>query len=659
MTNRVNLRLPFALSAALLAALAGGCDDRQSAADKAIVVQAREMHALSADSPAPSQAEVEATNLGKVSTALNPYLADGTASEKSAASMMLAQSNLTLAEHAMGEASSKVANLSNLIVEVEGYLSQWRRHQAVKVAAASYDPAPQLQELTKGKADKDAAIAAERQRKQQLEAQLNDLTGKAKQKMDAVAERETKYAQLMEQAGKVSATDGVPLVEQANGIKREADTLRMAGTKLQAQADVIAPQVREAQAIITQLENQKKDMEATEAALAEHLSKSRKEAAEAGAAAEKAGVQLRETMAKVTTARDEAVAAFDKAQSLYTKALQAARESSKDSQGAGKALTGDVQLATAFMHWQNSQTQRVYAALLNSLANVQPALADSSSYAEKATQAEGAAAQARTSAAESLEEATNSYSGTKVQGAAKERIESLTKLLETALTVTKDTSNNSSPEHLALAGRTGEPAMMSGSSSSSNSASGMTGGGSSPKATLEAFLTASKSGNSEAAVGMMHWPDAMKPLIAAGTRLDQAFKAKFGKGMSGAGGGMATALGGGMDPTAMVTQMQSLEASAFTIEETGDTAKAVSGSETIHLKKFNGKWMVYIPELEGPQSAMVAPMLAPVAKVFEDFAAEVEAGKYDSAEAANEAMQQKLRAVMMQLMGNMKPPGGN
>ena len=48
--NRVHPTL--AITAATLAALVGGCDNRSSDADKAIHGQAREMYGMSADSPA-------------------------------------------------------------------------------------------------------------------------------------------------------------------------------------------------------------------------------------------------------------------------------------------------------------------------------------------------------------------------------------------------------------------------------------------------------------------------------------------------------------------------------------------------------------------------------------------------------------------------------
>jgi hypothetical protein len=658
MTNRVNLRLPFALSAAALVAFAGGCGDRESAADKAITTQAREMHALSGDSPSPSFQDVEAKQLGTLNSQLAAHASGGNAGEKAAASMMIAQSNLTLAEHAMGETGLLVSAMGNAISEVDGHLGAWRKHQAIKEAAASYDPAPQLAEIAKSKAEKDTAIAAEKQRQAELQSKLDALQAKVKQMMDSVAGRETQYAQLIEQASKLSATEGVPLVTQANGVKREADSLRMAGTKLQAQADVLIPQVRESQAIVNQLENQKKDSEATEVALAKHLADSREAAAKAGAEAEKAGAQVTEALARVTKAHEDAQAGFAKAQGFYTKAVQAAREASKDA--GGKAVLGDAQLATAYMHWKNSHSQRVYAALLSSLANVQPPLRESASLAAKATEAQAAAKAAAESAAESLEQAKSSFEGTRVQGAAKERIEALVKVLESAISVSKDQGTNVSPELAALAGMNVPPGTMSETSSTSAAASPPAGGDA--KATAVAFFTAAKNEDQATLFTLMDLPDDVKstlaPMAIASKRLDDAFKAKFGKTFTEAAAEQpgVGAMMGNMSMGGGFNAFKDVDTANLTVETVGDTATATAGAMSLTLRNVAGKWLVSIPEMNamGGQLGAMAPMLKTLAGAMDSLATEVESGKYADANAAFAAFMTKVQSAM----GGMMPPGG-
>jgi|GEM_PF-2289169 len=660
MTNRVNLRLPFALSAAALVAFAGGCGDRESAADKAITTQAREMHALSGDSPSPSFQDVEAKQLGTLNSALAAAASGGNAGEKAAASMMLAQSNLTLAEHAMGETGLLVSAMGNAISEVDGHLGAWRKHQAIKGAAASYDPAPQLAEIAKSKAEKDTAIAAEKQRQAELQSKLDALQAKVKQMMDSVAGRETQYAQLMEQASKLSATDGVPLVTQANGVKREADSLRMAGTKLQAQADVLIPQVRESQAIVNQLENQKKDSEATEVALAKHLADSREEAARAGAEAEKAGAQVTEALARVTKAQEDAQAGFAKAQGFYTKAVQAAREASKDA--GGKAVLGDAQLATAYMHWKNSHSQRVYAALLSSLSNVQPPLRESAALAAKATEAQAAAKAAAEAASDALDQAKTSFEGTRVQGAAKERIDALVKVLESAISVSKDQGTNVSPELAALAGMGAARSATAVSAadpapSPASPASASTGEG--PKATLSALIAAINAERVVDVLNLMYVEPAQQPsfdtikaYFAAVERADKACKGKLGVGLeaiSGTPGNMASMVARTLQP------YKQLDVESMTIDIKGDTATANAAGlpKPISFKSVDGRWLIASSEdakmMEGADGLVM--LLAPAAKGINDFAEAVESGSVSDVDAAKVVYQEKSRAASGRLPG--------
>jgi hypothetical protein len=644
--NRVPTTL--AITAASLAALVGGCDDRSSSADKAIQAQAREMYAMSADSPAGAMQDVETRVMQKVGTELSPHLSTGGAGEKAAASALLAQSNLNLAEIAKKDVGAAESAAANKIAEVDAQLGHWRRHQAMKAAAESYDPSAELAEIAKAKAEKDKAIAAERQRKAELEAQLNELRAKAKEKMDAVAEREAQYGTLMGQAARVSATDGVPIVEQANGIKREADLLRMAGTKLEAQAGVIAPQVREADAIVNQLTNQKRDMEATEAALAKSLSDARAEAAAAGASANEAASRIASLATEVESAREAVTAAYDKAEGFYKKAMQNAREAAKDSPTGGKALVGDTALASGFMSWQKSQGLRLYAAMLDSLARVEPPLSARATYASKAGEAREAAKAAVTTAAEEMESAKAAFSSVKAQGAARERLDALTALIDTAINATKDESTNNSPELLGLAGMNAPAATMTSAPSGDSAAPAGAAGATSPRATIDAMIAAVKADDAMAQLNLMAVPEnvrrAMAPLAVSQARLDKACRAKLGKSfaeLARSMPGMEAMGSSGADFDALRTASGDIQ-----VQESGDTATAtIAGmSQPLTLKKMNGRWLVHSPELDqaGQQIQMMAPMIPMLTKAMDAVAADIEAGKLTDAASIMAAMQQKM-----------------
>jgi len=70
------------------------------------------------------------------------------------------------------------------------------------------------------------------------------------------------------------------------------ELLSLDGTKLEAQAGAVAPLVTEIDAVVTQLTNQKKDLDDSDAALAKQLAASKDEASKERAEATKANVEL-------------------------------------------------------------------------------------------------------------------------------------------------------------------------------------------------------------------------------------------------------------------------------------------------------------------------------------------------------------------------------
>jgi hypothetical protein len=99
----------------------------------------------------------------------------------------------------------------------------------------------------------------------------------------------------------------------------------------------------------------------------------------------------------------------------------------------------------------------------------------------------------------------------------------------------------------------------------------------------------------------------------------------------------------------------------FKVTVEGDSATAAPPSgEPIKLVLVDGKWLIVNPMDEAAvdpnMMAMVQAMMPALGKVAEEFAAEVESGKYASHEAATAAFQQKMMAAMMP--GGGMPGGG-
>src|SRR5437899_3286947 len=146
MTKRVSgWRVGFAGLSAWALVVSAGCDQRSESA-KAVDNSARDLHALSGASPEPAMDTEKAKTLGKIAADLAPAIASGDAGEKSAASMLVAQTQAGLAEQAMTEAAEAERTASNTITQVNTYLSNWKMRSAAAGAAETFDPSAQRAE---------------------------------------------------------------------------------------------------------------------------------------------------------------------------------------------------------------------------------------------------------------------------------------------------------------------------------------------------------------------------------------------------------------------------------------------------------------------------------------------------------------------------------
>ncbi len=150
-------------------------------------------------------------------------------------------------------------------------------------------------------------------------------------------------------------------------------------------------------------------------------------------------------------------------------------------------------------------------------------------------------------------------------------------------------------------------------------------------------------------------------------RADAACKAKFEKDLSGVvslipqiGPMLAQSFDGLKQSGA--DALAGLKAADIPFAVTGDRATAtISGLPApLNFIRSNGRWMV-----DGSELAAMAPMIEPamgqvkpLQTVVDAWTADIEAGKFETAEAAALAFQQKAMPVFMQMMGGQGGPGG-
>jgi hypothetical protein len=655
--DRSNSTSSLASRIAVLVACAGvatsftGCDQRSETARK-VESASREVRTLTAGSPVPAQPDAAKAVFTKVSTDLEPVSTTGSDGENAAAQVLIAQSNLSLGTTAAGEAARLERDARNLITLIGSDRSSWSLHNAVASAADSYDPSAEITRIDAEKSAKDKDIAEQQARRGQVETKVNDLAGRAKQQLDAADEKEAEYARRMQSTVKMSATQAAPVVEAANVIKREADELRLAGSKLQAQADEVSPLLGEIDAVISQLTNQKAHLEASKQSLLAQKEAARAEATAARADAAKAAAAIEESVAALTAKHTgEIEEAYSKAASLLNKAAQAAQKSQQASPGGGKLAVGQSNLALADLHWQKALGLRSLKNTLDSLAKTTPALPKSSEYASLATQAGEKEQEALSVAKERLPAAGAAFGSANVGApsnkdaqAAKERLQNLSTLIEAATKVVEDDSMDLSAARASLAAVAAADAAPAPEAPPEAPVAAAPAVDPELSALIDAALSALREQRLADFLGMT---DIFGPP-------DAACRSKFGKSFVDVMGEMpimgpamqqqfasASALG--------LSGVESLTAADLTVTQSGDTATATASAlpTPMTFAKLRGKWYV-----SSPQIAQQAPMIV---KVFEEFATAVEAGEYPDSAAAAVSLQQKLMAAAG---GTAPPPPG-
>jgi hypothetical protein len=431
-------------------------------------------------------------------------------------------------------------------------------------------------------------------------------------------------------ASRLSATQATPAVEQAVLIKNEGDALRLEGSKLQAQADAIAPRLSEVNAIIAKLTKQKADLDAIAGSLQERTAAARKEASDARAAAAAAAGDLKKRLDDLDALRKGGLAtAYDQALSGYRKAGSLA----KSAQGGGKPAAakiaaGMAALSQAETYWARAQGSQAFAALLKTLATAQPSLPYASEMQARCTDALKSQKDDLASAQTALEEAKAAFTTSGVGGAVKERLDALGELLDKAINVTKD-------ENLDAAGafgfRTRVPAEVAYAPAAP-----------APKA-------AAPAGDDEAQVRAEL--DKMFAAAAEGqkhiARAEAACKAKFNKSFAEvlASNPMLGASAG------MIQKAMSLKPSDFRITFTDDTATASAPGLPggVQFTKVGGKWTAPM----AGAAAQSQELTKAAGQAFDEWAADIEAGKFADETAASTGLMTKMQAVMMKMMGDM------
>lgn len=576
---------------------------------------------------------------------------EGTAAEKASASLLLAQAAMSEGESSAMDATRFERDVRIGLSELADMGNQWSRANSLAAAAAAFDPAKQIADLSAQATEKDRQVAQLRKDRDETQARVTELRNQAAATLREAQDLHRQAAELAQRASELSAREGVGLIEQSTNLRRQGDAKVMASEQTATQADQVAPRVTELETLAKQFENQKANILKTQETLRATQAAKRQEAEEARAAASAVAADLQTRTSDLLSLHSgNYTASFDKAVSAYTRA---AGESRKAGSGAGARLTlGSAQLAIAGLQQRNAQLTSSIASAFDTLTQIKPPLPSSSDLSSRAASLREGHTASLEAAKTALEDAKAAFQGVQVKGAAeKERLEQLVGMLER---LSAGEAVNAAP-----AATPEEATNESGSETTASPGASADAIPEGAKTLVASAIAAMKEGRWDDVKAMyVVKTDAGRKMLdaafkanAAGARVDKAFRSKFNTSFAEA---LKAAPGGEMIASAMAQTSQGdlsgIDETAvkYTRNETGVKIEMGVGMP-LQAAEIDGAWKFDGSQLDAmaPAMAMQSQMLDGFVSAQDSFAGRVEAGEFADANAAAMAFMQAMQAAMM------------
>lgn len=641
--------LASSIRRSLLVALAGsaglaltgfglsGCDDRSENV-RSIEKASQDLVSLTGGGTYAAPTDARKKGLDGAASTVKDAVSDGTDGEKGSASVLTASTLEGLSLAPTEEARRLDRESRNTVTRINALLSDWVTRKATASAAESFDPSTQVAELRESKAKRAERITIEKGRLAELEARHAALSSEAATKMAQAEASQAKYVERMSGVTKLSAVEAATVVADANKFRREGDAARLSGSRTEAEAAEVAPLISELKMVIAQLENQNKNLDATETDLAKRAAAYRAEASEASAAATVAANDIDSTIAGMKELHAGPLAtAFNEAESLLSKAASNASKGGQAAPASGKLAVANAQAALADLHWTRAMSASNYASTLELLSTVEPALPQAAAYAADAASAREQQKTSLAAATAAFEAAKSAASAARVQGPAKERLEKLGELLEKSRSVTSgEAADVAATFNLKVRKSPIAPSAAAPVSAVPDAAAVGDVLAVDPEliAMLDAMEAAGSAGEDTSSYMISSNP-AVTAAMGGLDRLALAVKKAYSKDLKDllAGKPLAQAAGGGLFSSKNLK---------ITMKDENSAVSTFQGMPIpIGFKKVDGAWKIDLDAM-GPMGMMV---IVPAGKAMNELATEVEAGKIPEAEFSAK-LEEKLQKAM-------------
>ncbi len=675
--SRAARRLAAALLGASALALAS-CGERESQAGAAVRDASYKLAALNAGVGNDPVDEHAIRVYTSVRESLKRAASSGSADETGAAAILVSHAERGLASVPAAEHMRLEREADH---QKELTLSEhraWIGHSALAVAAAAYDPANDLAEIEHQVRERQAEVEKERARQAELTANVEQLRSRARALQAEARQHRDEVGRLELRVPTVSDTEGLELVKKAREHRRKADGLELQAQELVVEADLMMPEVNEAGVIVEKLLRQIESLGEVRVGVQARGRTAQEQAAAARADAQAAAQRLAALLegsgaepglhafrqGRLVQAYEEASRGFDAAASEAKKGMTADRAGAQLAVGQARQAAGDL-------HWNRARGLASYADLLEALVNSAPPTPNADRYGAWAAEARQAERGALERAAQAYTDAREAYGATGARGEARDRLERVTRQLE-LLTQSVGGSVVDSSAFDAQAPAT------EGRETSDDTGAMAGGDGGDLAAEIDRVIALVNDGRYLAALEFVHpatdadlaFIQAARPAIEKQERLDRVTREKFATSFTdyvAENPAAAQGMSGGMGDLGGDFDFREVRAADLDIRVQGDEGLVLAeGGQQIAFRRIDGSWRLIFSMddlgLGGPEMQQMMGMMEPImratAQVYNDLAGMVERGELQSNQAVMAAMQSKMMQVMMEVMGQMQPPGG-
>jgi len=417
-------RSAAALVAAAGMTLAAGCDDA-GPPEEIASAQATLLSVSAGGLSAPAESRRRAYQ--SVVSQLQPVAGDLEGPAADAAWSLTGEAQAGLAQLELSEALDPANELAALLTSARVAASEFVNQSSIAAAMRSGDSGADLDRIATEAKQVAEQMEDARGNREGLVAQVAQLNRRQQEQRSQATAIRQQEAGVRQEAIRADSSTRAQMTEEAYRLARKAAEFERAASDLQAQADVLLPEVRNAEIREKQLQTLGAQLEATRKSIEAERARRLDDSRAAQQVADAANERLSEAFAQV---REALTGAFEpaatEAVSAYERAVGTLRRANNRlALAAAQQGLGDAQRLRATTYQQVVTLGRHLASLspAPSVANEAGSLA--AELAEKVDQANAAAAQAYADAAGNLKSGAS-----RAQGDARARVDAAAAALE-------------------------------------------------------------------------------------------------------------------------------------------------------------------------------------------------------------------------------------